>query len=85
MNARDTKKVRIAIAWTLLGVTLLYLLSGFAITYPGIVGPLTAGILGKALAFRVHELLWIPFVLLLVLHVAINVGRRAGLLKRAGP
>ncbi len=74
-------KVRAWVAWILLGATLLYLLSGFGITNPGIVGPLTAGILGKALAFRVHDLLWIPFVALLALHVSLNLSRLTRLIK----
>jgi hypothetical protein len=74
MSGYGTKKVRAWIAWNL-GVTVLYLLSGFGITNPGIVEPLTFGILGKALAFRVHDLLWIPFIALLVLHVSLNIGR----------
>ena len=74
-------RARAWIAWLLLGVTAVYLLSGFGITDPGLVGPLTGGLLGKADAFRLHDLLWVPFVLLLGLHVALNLGRRAGLVK----
>ena len=74
MSGYSLKTVRAGIAWILLCVTLLYLLSGFGITYPGIVGPLTADILGKALAFRVHDLLWIPFIALLAAHVLLNIG-----------
>jgi hypothetical protein len=71
-----TDNVRAWIAWLLLAVTVVYLVSGFGITNPDIVGPLTAGILGKALAFRLHDVLWLPFIALLVLHVVWNVGRR---------
>lgn len=81
MSGRNTVKIRAWIAWILLGVTLLYLLSGFGITNPGIVGPLTAGIMGKALAFRVHDLLWIPFIALLALHVLLNAGHLKRLIK----
>jgi len=82
MSGRNTGKVRAWVAWILLGVTILYLLSGFGITNPGIVGPLTAGIMGKALAFRIHNLLWIPFIALLALHVMLNAGRLTRLIKR---
>ena len=62
--------------------TRLYLLSGFGITNPGIwSGRSTFGILGKALAFRVHDLLWIPFIALLVVHVSLNIGRITRLVK----
>jgi hypothetical protein len=76
-----TDKVREWIAWALLAVTVVYLVSGFGITNQDIVGPLTAGILGKALAFRLHDVLWLPFIALLVLHVAWNVSRRAKIFK----
>jgi hypothetical protein len=75
MSGYSMRNFRAWIAWILLGVTILYLLSGFGITYPGIVEPLTAGIMGKALAFRVHDLLWIPFIALLAIHVTLNIGR----------
>ncbi|MGA9141729.1 MAG: hypothetical protein WBZ29_16005 [Methanocella sp.] len=81
MSGYSMKKVRAWIAWILLGLTILYLLSGFGITYPGIVEPLTAGIMGKALAFRVHDLLWIPFIALLAVHVILNISRIARLKK----
>jgi hypothetical protein len=78
---KPANRARAGVAWLLLAVTVVYLVSGFGITNQDIVGPLTAGIIGKALAFRLHDVLWIPFVALLVLHVVWNVGRRAGLFK----
>ncbi len=81
MKRSPSYRVRSGIAWLLLAVTAVYLLTGFGITDPGIVGPLTAGVLGKALAFRLHDVLWAPFVAFLALHVVLNVGHRAGLLK----
>ncbi len=71
-----TGRVRMLVAWLLLVVTVVYLLSGFGITNQDIVGPLTGGLLGKALAFRLHDVLWLPFIALLVLHVLWNIGRR---------
>jgi hypothetical protein len=81
LSARSTSKVRAWVAWILLGVTVLYLLSGFGITNTDIVSPLTAGILGKALSFRVHDLLWIPFIALLAIHILLNAGRLTRLIK----
>jgi hypothetical protein len=78
---RPADRARTWVAWLLLAVTVIYLVSGFGITNPGIVGPLTAGVLGKALAFRLHDVLWMPFIALLVLHVVWNVGRRTRLFK----
>ena len=74
-------RARAGVAWLLLAVTAVYLVSGFGITNQDIVGPLTGGLLGKALAFRLHDVLWMPFILLLVVHVGWNVGRRAGIVK----
>jgi hypothetical protein len=73
---RPADRLRAAVAWLLLAVTVVYLLSGFGITSQDIVGPLTGGLLGKALAFRLHDVLWLPFIALLVLHVVWNIGRR---------
>ena len=58
-----------AIHWLLLVVTAVYVLTGFGITEYRIVEPLTLGLLSKALSFRVHLNLEIPFVILLLLHV----------------
>ena len=81
MSRALADRIRSGIAWLLLAVTAVYMLTGFGITDQDIVGPLTAGVLGKALAFRLHDVLWVPFVALLALHVVLNVGHRAGLLK----
>ena len=65
--------IKWAIAWSLLVVTLLFLLTGFGIEYSSIVAPMTLGFLGKAASFKWHEVLWIPFVILLAAHVIINL------------
>ena len=64
------------VAWTLLVVSVLFLLSGFGITQYQIVTALTFGVLEKAVAFQVHEWLWIPFVVLLVVHVYLGMFRK---------
>jgi thiosulfate reductase cytochrome b subunit len=60
------------ISWTLFAFTLLFLISGFGITKPGLVGPLTFGLLDKALSQQIHFLLWGPFLIVLVLHLYYN-------------
>ncbi len=70
MNIHVIKK---AIAWSLLVVTLLFLLTGFGIENSSIVTPMTLGILGKATSFKWHEIIWIPFVILLAAHLLCNV------------
>lgn len=58
------------IRWSLFAVTAIYLLTGFGITEYRIVEQLTLGLLSKALSFRVHISLEIPFVVLLLLHIS---------------
>ena len=55
--------------WLLLAVVLLYLISGFGITEFRVVETLTMGLLNKSLAFKMHDVLLIPMLVLLVLHV----------------
>jgi len=57
------------VANLLLAMVTLYLLTGFGATSPGLVTPLTFGLLGKALAQQVHSLLWGPFIMLVLLHL----------------
>lgn len=66
------------IAWTLLAVTLFYLLTGFGITNSSMVDPLSMGLLGKAMSFKLHEVLWIPFIILLAAHVFLNTMMKRG-------
>jgi len=63
------KLVRKIIHWLLLVVILLYLVSGFGITEFRVVETLTLGLLTKSQAFKLHDVLWIPLLVLLVLHM----------------
>ena len=65
----NPKLLRNVIKWLLLVVVVIYLLTGFGITEFRIVETLTLGLLTKSWAFRIHDILWIPFVILLVLHI----------------
>ena len=65
--------IRKLVAWLLLAATLLFLVTGFGITDSNTIAPYTLGLLGKADSFRIHEVLWAPFLALLVLHVTLNV------------
>ena len=60
------------IQWTLLAVTLLYFLTGLGITQFRIIEPATLGLLNKNISLAVHDNLLIPFIVLLILHVAIR-------------
>jgi cytochrome b subunit of formate dehydrogenase len=60
---------RQVVHWLLLAVIVFYLITGFGITQYRIVEHLTFGWLSKPLAFKVHDNLLIPFIVLLILHV----------------
>jgi cytochrome b subunit of formate dehydrogenase len=57
------------IRWLLLTATVLYIITGFGITEFRVVESVTFGLLTKPLAFRIHEFLWIPFFVLLAVHI----------------
>jgi len=58
--------------WLLLVFALLTLVSGLGITEFRIVEALTFGVFGKAVAFKLHLWVWIPFLILLVAHVLLT-------------
>jgi cytochrome b subunit of formate dehydrogenase len=66
MNNRLVIKI---VHWSLAVVAILFLISGFGISEFRVVETVTFGLLTKNLAFRMHEVLWIPFVVLLILHI----------------
>ena len=59
------------VTWLLGIVTVLYIVSGFGITEFRTVNTLTFGLLTKNLAFKTHDSLWIPFIVLLTLHLTL--------------
>jgi len=61
--------IRKIVQWLLLAVTVLFLTTGFGISEFRVVETITLGWLSKSWAFRLHDNLWIPFVVLLALHV----------------
>lgn len=79
MKQQLTKKI---VRWLLLVVATLYLISGFGITEFRVVECLTSGLLTKPLAFKIHDNLWIPFIVLIGLHIFLSLTRlKAGLWK----
>lgn len=60
------------IQWALLGVTIIYVITGLGITQFRIIEPATFGLLSKNLSFAIHDNLLIPFIVLLVLHIAVK-------------
>jgi len=69
---RDMAKLKLAkniTHWLLLVVIIVYLVSGFGITEFRTVEALTLGLLTKSLAFKMHDVLLIPLLVLLSLHI----------------
>jgi hypothetical protein len=56
------------VGWLLFGISVLLVLTGLGITRYEIITPLTLGILDKAVSYKLHVLLWGPFLILLILH-----------------
>ena len=69
MNNRRISK---ATHWALLVATVLVVISGLGITEYQTITALTLGLLGKAAAFKLHLVVWIPFVVLLLAHVLLT-------------
>lgn len=59
------------VAWLLFATIITYGVTGFGITRFRIVESLTFGLLTHNIAFKIHILdyLWVPFVILLGLHI----------------
>ena len=60
----------------LLIVMIVYIISGFGITEFRVVESITFGLFTKKLAFEIHEYLWIPFIVLLALHIFLPLVRK---------
>ena len=73
MKLREIKKT---VHSVLLVLTIGMVLTGLGIAEPGIIGPLTLGILSKLTSFRLHYILWGPFVIVLIIHVYLTLPRR---------
>jgi len=58
--------------WSLLVLTVLVVISGLGITQYQVVSAVSFGLLSKALAFKLHLWLWIPFVVAFIAHVLLT-------------
>ena len=63
--------IRKIVQWLLLAVTVLFLVTGFGITEFRVVETMAFGWLTKSWALKLHDNLWIPFIVLLALHVCL--------------
>ena len=72
--------LRRAMGWLLLIFSILLVITGLGITEYRTVEAVTFGLLGKALSFQLHTLLWIPFLAVLAAHLALacRAGGRKG-------
>jgi hypothetical protein len=65
--------VKTVVHWSLLGVTIIYLLTGLGITQYHVIESATFGQLTKSLSFTIHDNLLAPFMIILALHVILTV------------
>ncbi len=72
----NTHLLRKLVHWSLLGLAVVVVVSGLGITESRLVEAATFGLLHKANAFKLHLALWIPFVLLLIVHVVLTTWPR---------
>jgi dolichol kinase len=70
---RLTRKV---VHWLFVAVIILYGITGYGITHYQVVEPATLGLLTKILAFKIHDNLLIPLLVILILHIYQMVSRR---------
>lgn len=75
-NIMTSQLAKRIVHWSLLAVILVYAISGFGITEFRVVESLTFGLLAKPLAFKIHNNLLIPLVILLILHIYQGFGKR---------
>ncbi len=75
-NVLFHRLARKIVHWLFVVVIALYGVTGYGITHYQVVEQATLGLLSKPWAFRIHDNLMIPFVVLLALHIYQMVGRR---------
>jgi len=71
-------KKQTAQKWTiriLIILTFLTMLTGFGITHPSVIGPLTLGLMEKSLSHKIHTILWGPFLIAVLIHIYLSTGR----------
>jgi thiosulfate reductase cytochrome b subunit len=65
--------VKKIVHWSLTLATIVYLITGLGITQYRVVELLTFGLLSRNLAFIIHDSLLVPFVILLIAHIALSI------------
>jgi hypothetical protein len=64
--------VRTIVHWLVTVLIILFIFTGLGITYYNIIGAVTFGLLSKLGAYQLHTLLLYPFIIVLVLHIALS-------------
>jgi hypothetical protein len=70
-NKHHIRTIGRGCGWVAMGLVLLTLLTGYGITQFRIVGPLTLGVVNKAVAQRWHSYTDLPLVVFLAFHISI--------------
>ena len=70
---------RSVVHWSLTAVIVVYIITGFGITEFRTVEAWTLGLITKNLSFIVHNILTVPFLVLLITHISLvlTLKRRA--------
>ncbi|MFH1248995.1 MAG: hypothetical protein V1660_02495 [archaeon] len=58
-----------AVQWLLLISSIALIITGLGITHYNIIEFITWGKLNKALSFRIHTSIWVPFLIILISHI----------------
>jgi hypothetical protein len=66
------QNLRRPVGWLLLALSILLVITGLGITEWRTMEAVTLGLLPKALSYQLHTLLWIPFLIVLVVHMALS-------------
>jgi thiosulfate reductase cytochrome b subunit len=66
------RNFRRPLGWLLLALSVLLVITGLGITQWRTVEAVTFGLLPKSLAFQLHTLLWIPFLVVLAGHMILT-------------
>ena len=65
----DWRLFKMLVRWLLFITVLLYVLSGYGISNPGVVESMTFGLITKSVALSIHSNLIAPFAMLILLHI----------------
>jgi len=65
----DRKTIKKTVHILLIILTFIVIISGLGITYYRSIEHLTSGLLDKTLSFQLHTLLFLPFLLILLIHI----------------